>query len=55
MIISPARFEDVANKIISSNDERLEKLLDLNDLIIDTLDSLGYGAGIKVITDWTKE
>lgn len=53
MIISPARFEDAVNKIISSeNDDRWTKLLKLDDLTYETLDSLGYGAGVKALNDW---
>ena len=56
MMISPARFEDEVNKIISSEtDDRWTKLLKLDDLTYETLDSLGYGAGVKILNDWVNK
>ncbi len=47
MIITPARFEDGINKILSDN--RSSKEHDLMMLMFDTLESMGYGAGINII------
>ncbi len=47
MNITPARFEDEMQKIISSAEDEPQKILRVVDLMLETLDSLGYGAGIK--------
>ena len=48
MIITPARFEDEGNKIMNGNSNKGH---DLMALMFDTLESLGYGAGIKLLKD----
>lgn len=47
MIITPARFEDEVNKVL--NDNNRNKGHDLMMLMFETLDSLGYGAGIQIL------
>lgn len=49
MIITPARFEDEVNKVL--NDNNRNKGHDLMVLMFDTLESLGYGADIKLLKD----
>ena len=46
MIITPAQFEDEVNKIMNGNSNKGH---DLMILMFDTLESLGYGAGIQIL------
>lgn len=46
MIITPARFEDEVNKIMNGNSDKGH---DLMVLMFETLESLGYGAGIQIL------
>ena len=55
MIITPARFEDEMKKITSSVEGEPQKILRVVDLMLDTLDSLGYGAGIKLFRSEDKD
>lgn len=48
MIITPARFEDEVNKIMNGNNNKGH---DLMVLMFDTLESLGYGAGIRMLKE----
>ena len=48
MIITPARFEDEVNKIMNGNSNKGH---DLMVLMFDTLESLGYGAGIRMLKE----
>ena len=49
MIITPAKFEDEMKAILSGDSKN--KGQDMMLLMFDTLKSLGYGAGIKAITE----
>lgn len=49
MIITPARFEDGIKAILTGSSKN--KGHDMMILMFDTLESLGYGAGIKAITE----
>ena len=55
MIITPARFEDEMKKITSSVEGEPQKILRVVDLMLDTLDSLGYGEGIKLFRSEDKD
>lgn len=46
MIITPAQFEDEVNKIMNGNSNKGH---DLMILMFETLESLGYGAGIQIL------
>lgn len=49
MIITPASFEDEVEKI---RDKKAEvRLQNLIELMVSTLDSLGYGAGVEKALD----
>ena len=48
MIITPARFEDEVNKIMNGTSNKGH---DLMVLMFDTLESLGYGAGIRMLKE----
>lgn len=47
MIITPARFEDRVKEILTGTDN--DKGYKLMMLTLDTLESMGYGAGIDII------
>lgn len=51
MIITPARFEDEVRSIVGSNETKGDKIIKVFDLMIETLDSLGYGAGLRHIKE----
>lgn len=54
MIITPARFEDVVTKAYSKPESDSHYLM-VNrtafELMLDTLDSMGYGAGVHRIRE----
>lgn len=54
MIISPARFEDEVNKIYGKSAESGHYSMvdrDIFELMLNTLDSMGYGAGVHKILE----
>lgn len=51
MIITPARFEDEMRKIVRSNTTQAQQVLDAVDLMLETLDSLGYARGIALFKE----
>lgn len=54
MIITPARFEDEMRKIVRSNTTQAQQVLDAVDLMLETLDSLGYERGILLFREEEK-
>ncbi len=54
MIISPARFEDMVNQCLESDADEYTKREIMGEIIVKTLTSMGYGAGIDRITDYLK-
>lgn len=53
MIITPARFEDAVRKIIDTPDS-WSQVAQLQEAMLETLESMGYEAGTKLIRDWTE-
>ena len=53
MIITPARFEDMVNECLKcSIGNEQDKRIDLFKTMLKTLDSMGYGAGVKRIVEY---
>jgi uncharacterized protein (DUF169 family) len=51
MIITPARFEDEMNKIVTSKMPKARQTDDAIELMLNTLESMGYGRGVAIFKD----
>lgn len=51
MIITPARFEDEMYKIVRSDKPKARQTDDAIDLMLNTLESMGYGRGVAIFKD----
>lgn len=51
MIITPARFEDEMHKIVSSGESKARQTDDAIELMLNTLESMGYGRGVAIFKD----
>ena len=51
MIITPARFEDEMQKIVKSDKTIARQADEAIDLMLNTLESMGYGRGVAIFKD----
>lgn len=53
MIITPAKFEDMVVDCLKCNiSDQFDKKHDIFKTMLKTLDSMGYGAGVKRIVEY---